>query len=142
MDFRDLVTLYFERTNAMQTLWGLYLTIVLGLLGFLGTVKLKPPRLRIISLLLIAFCAFAYVNCDALRSVTSQRNILVTLIRQSSGPVEAQEAIYAKNRKQIADSLDPPSVAAVVGFHIAGDALTVFAILLLGLQHRVSAAKD
>jgi hypothetical protein len=125
MELKDLVALYFERTNAMQALWSIYVTIVLGLLGFLGTVKLKQPRLRIITLLLFAFCGFAYVNCDALRSVTRQRHVAADLIR-SSQQTDAQ--------KQISNSLDPPPIAGVVAFHLAGDIITVFAILALGLR--------
>ena len=83
MEFKDLVTWYFERTNAMQTLWSIYVTIVLGLLGFLGSAKLKPPRLRILCILLIAFLGFAFVNCSALRSVTRQRETLVNLVRSA-----------------------------------------------------------
>lgn len=125
MEFKDLVALYFERTNAMQALWSIYVTIVLGLLGFLGTVKLRQPRLRIILLLLFAFCGFAYVNCDALRSVTRQRHVAADLIR-SFKETDAQ--------KQISHSLDPPRVVSVVAFHLDGDIITVFAILTLGLR--------
>ena len=55
----------------MEGLWTIYITIVLGMIGFLATAKLKAPRLGILSLLLVAFCGFAYVNCDALRWATA-----------------------------------------------------------------------
>jgi hypothetical protein len=54
MDFKDLVSMRFERTNAMQTLWISYIMIVFGLLGFIGAAKLQIPRLRILIPLLLA----------------------------------------------------------------------------------------
>ena len=126
MDFRDLVTLYFERTNAMQTLWSIYITIVLGLLGFVGTAK---PRTAIVVAMAIAFCGFAYVNCDALRSVTWQRNVVASLVRAESGKGDNSDA-----RLRIAGTLDPPSVRGVIAFHVLGDVLVLSAILFLGLK--------
>jgi hypothetical protein len=48
MDFKDLVSLYFERSNAIQTFWNFYLTVILGLSAFFGsqTIPVEPndPR--------------------------------------------------------------------------------------------------
>jgi hypothetical protein len=72
MEFKDFVSLYFERTNAMQTLWSIYITITLGLLGFLASVRLRTSRIALALFLCSVFAGFAWVNLDALRSVTSQ----------------------------------------------------------------------
>ncbi len=129
MNFKDLVTLYFERTNAMQYLWSIYITIVLGLMGFVGTAK---PRLAIIFLMLIAFFGFAYVNCGALRSVTNQRNVVANLIRS-----ENKSDTDPDVRRQISSTLDPPSVLDVTVFHVIGDLLVISAVLFLGFKHAV-----
>ena len=134
MHFNELVTLYFERTNAMQTLWGIYVTIAIGLLGFLAAAKLKAPLLRIILLLTLAFFAFAFVNCQALRSVTRQRNVSANLIRSLKEDASAD----SETRRRIADTLDPPSVAGVTAFHVSADVLMIFAIWLLGMKAQKS----
>jgi hypothetical protein len=41
MEFKELVSFYFERTDATQALWSIYTTVVIGLLAFLSSAKLK-----------------------------------------------------------------------------------------------------
>jgi hypothetical protein len=130
MEFKDLVALYFERTNAMQTLWSIYITIVLGLLGFLGTVKLATNSFLMPLFLTIAFVGFATVNMSALRSVTTQRNIVANLIHSS----QFDGAINSVAQSKIAASLDPPSVLGLTLFHLGGDALTLVGIWVLVLK--------
>lgn len=130
MDLKDLVTLYFERTNAMEVLWGLYITIVLGLLGFVGAVKLKAPRLRILLLLSIAFSGFCYVNCVALRDVTNQRIVSADMIRQFKVGSQSDHQIQLA----ISQTLDPTTVSELTWFHVTSDILTVAAIWFVGLR--------
>jgi hypothetical protein len=133
--------MYFERTNAMQTLWTIYITIVLGILGFLGTVKLRTPRLLILLPLLLAFVAFAVVNCEALLSVTNQRNVAAELVRKAS-VAEPGTAFDAAVKEEISRSLDPPSVASVAWFHVSADLITLLTMVALGFRERADNVRD
>src|SRR5690349_1825854 len=76
MTVRDLLAMLFERGNAMQTFWGFYITVSLGLIAFLSGAKLGP-RLRQVALVITAgFIGFAYVNCDGMTGVARQRRFL------------------------------------------------------------------
>jgi hypothetical protein len=119
----------------MQTLWTIYITIVLGILGFLGTVKLRAPRLLILIPLFLAFVGFAADNCGALRSVTNQRNVAADLVREASA-AQPRASFDAVVEEKISGSLDPPSVTSVTWFHASADLLTLLAIVALGFRER------
>lgn len=127
MDFKDLVTLYFERTNAMQTLWTIYITIVLGMLGFLGTARLRANRRLILILLTVAFLGFATVNLGALKSVTKQRQVAANLIRDDKFDDKPDSVVVAK----ISGTLDPPAVTGLIAFHVTADVATLVAMWAL-----------
>src|SRR5437763_11023455 len=95
MEFKDLLSLYFERSNAMQTFWGLYITIALGLLAFIGSVKVsRKKRMFLACILSAGFTGFAFVNAYALRDVTLERRAAYRLITdyRDKNP-NAQQAI-------------------------------------------------
>jgi hypothetical protein len=131
VEFKDLITLYFERSNALETLWTIYITVVVGLLAFLGSVKLRPPRRLVVGTLILAFAGFAWFNCDALRSVTRQRVAAAGLIRdlQRSKPNDAQV-------EKLANTLDPSSEREVTASHAAVDAVAVAAFLMLASRKK------
>lgn len=129
MPVKDLVTLYFERTNASQTLWSFYITVIFGLLAFLSSATVKSPRSRIVFLLLVVYCCFAYINWGAIWSATNQRNILAMLIRSQA------KDNNDPHLAQIADTLRPPTTTAVTIWHLLGDTLMIFGIVILGLWH-------
>jgi len=118
----------------MQALWSIYITIVLGTLGFLGAAKLKPPRLLVLAPLFVAFFAFACVNCGALRNVTDQRNITKELIRTFQAPADSKAPLDPHIQEEILRSLDPASVLAVTWFHVTGDILTLLAMAAIAFR--------
>ena len=118
MELKDLLSLYFERSNSMQTFWSLYITIVLGLLVFFGSGR-RSKYLGII--LSIAFAMFAYVNLDGLIDVTKQRNALNDLVY----PMTVGNSSCSLAASRIYPTLDPPKPCAVRLVHITGDLLTL-----------------
>ena len=71
MNYNELIQLYFERANAMQAYWNLYVIIVGGLLAFSS--MRKQPAAVTTALVSILFALFAYKNLDAMHDVTAQR---------------------------------------------------------------------
>lgn len=133
MEFKDLLSLYFERSNAMQTYWNFYITIILALMAFFGTVKITPRIKYVIGILLLAFIAFASVNLSALREVNQQRIDARTIIEQGMFKRDNAAPDQAV-AEQLLKDMNPPSIAGVTAMHITGDVLTVIAILVLVLK--------
>jgi hypothetical protein len=130
MELKDLLSLYFERTNAMQTFWTFYVTIILGLLAFFGSTKLPRKPYGITFILSLAFCMFAFVNLQALRGVTRQRNVTKDLIVASH--LEHTPDGFVAMR--IRPTLDPPTESGVIAVHISGDILTIGAMWFLAFK--------
>jgi hypothetical protein len=121
LEFKDLVAMYFERSNAAQTLWLDYATIVLLLLGFLVAVK-KPELTRSFRIaLLCAFAGFAISNLWALKDVTQQREAIAQLAQ-------------SMEKNQLAPVLDPTSLYLVVPLHLGADLVVAAAIMFLGTR--------
>jgi len=131
MNFKDAVTLYFQRSDAMQTYWGFYITVVLGLIAFVGSVK-SPSRLTALVLFLsIAFCGFALVNLGGLYSVAKQR----IASRDIAVDLSAHEPENGRNaRDAIIRTMTPPAESGVIVVHVLGDVLTLAALWWLAAQ--------
>jgi hypothetical protein len=129
MDFKDLVSLYFERTNAVQVLWGLYITIALGLLAFLGANPAVLKRVYLVGLLSLGFIGFAVVNADALYDVTKARVAAHDLIANYTAKDPPNQAIVDR----IKTIVNPPTPREVVIFHVSVDIGVLAAMLGLTL---------
>ena len=130
MEFKDLVTLYFERSGAMQMFWNFYIAITLGLLTFFGAVKHSIKLKSVAWLVLVAFGVFASVNLNALLDVTDQRQALADLIVSANldahwGPPQTWAALKSTIKKNV------PPKELVWAVHLAGDVATAVAILFL-----------
>ena len=71
MNYNELIQLYFERSNAMQQYWNLYVIIVGGVLAF-SSLR-KQPAAVTTALVCVLFGLFAYENLDAMKDTTGQR---------------------------------------------------------------------
>ena len=112
---------------AMQTYWGFYITISLGLIAFMGSAKRSR---RLASLVLLAFVAVASVNGDGIRDIARQRVTFHEQLKKFQAEQGAsQDAAIIKEVLVVAE---PPAVWKVVTFHILADLLVVFAIVSLG----------
>ena len=79
MNYSELVQLYFERSNSLQSYWTLYVVVIGGLLAF-SSIRKQGDRLTTL-LVSILFSFFAYKNLDA-----------ITTLDQLPGAVKAWEA--------------------------------------------------
>lgn len=132
MEFKDLLGLYFERSNAMQMYWNFYITIVLALMAFFGTVKISSETKYVVGILILAFIAFALVNLGALREVDQQRIDAKALIEQ--GAFRKNPDLNETTVRLLLKDMNPPSLAGVTTLHIISDLFTISAILILVLK--------
>jgi hypothetical protein len=131
VDFKELVSLYFERSNAMQTFWGFYITIVLGLLAVFGTIKPSRKKIFLAAIVTVGFIGFALVNQDALHDVTQTRTVTQQLIAAYKDKDPARQPTIDR----IKTTITPPTVASVRAFHIAADVCVLAAIWVLTLYN-------
>ncbi len=135
MNFSQLIDLYFERSNALQWLWTLYVVIVGGLLAF-SSLRQRPDKVTAL-LVLILFSFFAYKNLGAIHEVTSQRLATLDLIKvyqpyePSSGERTPELASVRQFRDHVQGTLLPPEWEGVRNFHITSDVVTVLALLAM-----------
>ena len=120
--FKELVSLYFERSNAVQTFWNFQVTIILALLAFFGTTTMTSKKLVLAGVLSFAYLVFACVNVIAVAEVTKVRGVTKGLIDQWSNPgAQVPDMQTHHIVEQIKGIPQPPSVLQVVAMHITGD---------------------
>jgi hypothetical protein len=135
MKYDELIQLYFERSNALQAYWTLYVVIVGGLLAFSSLRKLPAAVTTLIVTLL--FCLFAYENMDAILTVTRQRHATLAAIKQSDSGSTAAE--IKPVRDLLEPTLTPAAESAVKRTHLVSDLLTILGLWAMELRRRRNA---
>lgn len=135
MKYDELIQLYFERSNALQAYWTLYVVIVGGILAFSSLRKLPAAVTTLIVTLL--FGLFAYENLDAIMTVTKQRHATLAAIRQFDSGATAAEIKPA--RDLLEPTLTPAAEGAVQRTHLVSDLLTILGLWALELRRRKNA---
>ena len=92
MEFKDALTLYFERSNAMQVFWNFYITVNLAIIAFFGSRDASKDNRFVAAIITVAFTVFAIVNCNGLYDVTQQRIALKGLIAESASTAKGISA--------------------------------------------------
>lgn len=130
MNYSELVQLYFERSNALQWYWTLYVIVIGGLLAF-ASIRKQPDRLTT-AIVTVLYCFFAYKNLDAIHDVTVQRFAVLEAIKSAvkTEPVSA---------RLLEATMLPPAYPGVRNFHVASDLLTVLALWAMELRRRRAA---
>lgn len=143
MSLSQLVSQLLERGNAMQSFWGFYITVSLGLIAFFGSVK-RPRRLA--ALVSLTFVAFAYVNADSMTNIAKQRKFLwnqlkvfssVSPAAPAAGPLS--EAVFAAGIKGLTKPVDSCDIWK---FHIGCDIVVLAALWFLTLRRCPAGAGD
>jgi hypothetical protein len=132
MNYNELIQLYFERSNAMQQYWNLYVIILGGVLAF-SSLRKQPAAITT-ALVCILFALFAYENLDAMKDTTAQRFATLEAIKQFDS------AAAATPSRQVRDLLEPTLTPATFGSvkttHIISDLLTFAALCAMEMRRR------
>jgi hypothetical protein len=133
MNYNELIQLYFERSNAMQQYWNLYVIIVGGILAF-SSLR-KQPAAVTTALVCILFALFAYNNLDAMYDTTRQRFATLDAIKGLSA-----EPAGGSNENRVHGLLEPTLTPATYGrvraTHVTSDLLTIAALCAMELRRR------
>lgn len=121
MKFNELVQLYLGRSDALQSLWTLYVVVIGGLLAFSSLRKQPDPVTT--ALITVLFGFFAYKNLGAIHDITVQRFAILEAIKQA---VPAGDTLVP--------TLAPPAYDGVRNFHVVSDLLTV--VTLWAMERR------
>jgi hypothetical protein len=132
MNYSELIQLYFERSNALQAYWNLYVVIVGGLLAF--SAMRKQPALVTTLVVSMLFGLFAYENHDAIQVATGQR--LATHEAITKFDLSAAAPSAKQLRDLIEPTLTPASHASVRTTHVASDVLVIIALWAMEVRRR------
>ena len=133
MNYNELIQLYFERSNAMQQYWNLYVVIVGGVLAF-SSLRKQPATITTL-LVCILFVLFAYENLGAMKDTTAQRFATIEAIKQFeySG---TNAASFKQTRDLLEPTLTPATFNSVRTTHVTSDILTIAALWAMELRRR------
>ena len=132
MNYNELIQLYFERSNAMQQYWNLYVIIVGGVLAF-SSLRKQPAAITT-ALVCMLFALFAYENLGAMKDTTAQRFAALEAIKQfdSGGAATPSKQV----RDLLEPTLTPATFRSVKATHIISDLLTIAALCAMELRRR------
>ena len=135
MRYAELVQLYFERSNALQWYWTVYVVIIGGLLAF-SSLRKRPDATTAL-LVTVLYVCFAYKNLAAIREVTAQRFAALSAMKEASTSGDAPDGVATPRLRQLLEpTLTPTSDAGVRNFHVACDVLTVAALWAMEWRRR------
>jgi hypothetical protein len=139
MRYSDLISLYFERSNAIQSYWTVYVVAIGGLLAVAAL--RREPDVVAAMLASVLYCAFAYKNLGAIYDVSMNRFATLDAIHNfEMSAVDHPQAAEIQNFRQLIEpTLTPPAYDGVRNFHIACDAMTILTLWALQwrrLRHR------
>lgn len=132
MDYNELIQLYFERGNAMQDFWNLYVVIVGGLLAF-SSLRKQPAALTTL-IVSILFALFAYQNLGAMHDTTAPRWATLKAVKEfdSGGTAASSKPV----RDLLEPTLTPATYGSVRTVHVTSDLLTIAALWAMELRRR------
>ena len=133
MNYNELIQLYFERSNAMQEYWNLYVIIVGGVLAFSS--MRKQPAAVTTALVCLLFALFAYNNLDAMYDTTLQRFATLEAIK-GFDTAAAVSAAPNQIRSLLEPTLTPATYNRVRTVHVTSDVLTIAALCAMELRRR------
>ena len=132
MNYNELIQLYFERSNALQGYWNLYVVVVGGLLAF-SSLRKQPAAITTL-IVSVLFCLFAYENHDAIQVATAQRlatHEAITKFNAGSAEPTAKQV-----RDVLEPTLTPASHGGVRMTHVTSDILVLAALWAMELRRR------
>jgi hypothetical protein len=125
MKYSELIQTYFERSNALQWYWTLYVLVIGGVLAF-SSFRQRPDLITT-ALVTILYACFAYKNLGAIEATTEELLAVLSAIEQFPAAGPEAEAIN-RARSTVQPTLQPTPIGGLTGvraFHIMCDLLTV-----------------
>ena len=132
MNYNELIQLYFERGNAMQNFWNLYVIIVGGLLA-VSSMRKQPAAITTL-IVSVLFALFAYENLDALHDTTAQRWAALQAVKQFDGG--GTTATAKPVRDLLEPTMTPATYTSVRTVHVTSDILTIAALWAMEMRRR------
>src|SRR6266853_1950214 len=105
MNYNELIQLYFERSNALQGYWNLYVVVVGGLLAF-SSLRKQPAAITTM-IVTVLLGLFAYENHDAIQIATGQR------LATHEAIAKFDPGATGPTGKQVRDILEPTLAPAL-----------------------------
>jgi hypothetical protein len=131
MKYNELIQLYFERSNALQAYWTLYVVILGGLLAF-SSLRKQPAALTT-AMVTLLFALFAFKNLDAIHDVTVQRVAVLDALKQTEATTSTE---IQQLRTTLEPTLIPATFASVKMTHLPADLLTILALWAMEFRRR------
>ena len=138
MNYNQLIQLYFDRSNALQWYWTLYVVVIGGLLA-VSNMRQRRDLLTV-CLVTAQYSCFAYKNLGAICEVSLERGAILDAIHQYDGD-DATWHVSAAGRKLVEPTLIQPGIGGIRIFHAGCDVLTLLLIWAMELR-RVKQAKE
>ncbi len=129
MDIKDALGFLFQRADATQTFWNLYLGVVTTILGLLTAAKIDWFRREVCIALTCVFAVFAYSNFAALDALRQQRAGLVDVAVHAQG---FQECVY----RSILRAVGPPGRITLRIYHLVLDLFVIAAVWFVPFLRR------
>jgi hypothetical protein len=133
MNYNDLLQLYFDRSNALQNFWNIYVLAVGGILAF-ASLRKQPAAVTTL-LVCILFALFAYENLGAMKDCTAQRFAMLESIKHFDANGGARTDPTAV-RERLEPTLTPSTWQGVKTTHLTSDVLTIAALIAMELRRR------
>jgi len=133
MNYNDLLQLYFDRSNALQNFWNLYVLAVGGILAF-SSLRKQPAGLTTFVVCLL-FALFAYENLGAMKDCTAQRFAMLEAVKKFDANGGAQADPTAL-RQLLEPTLTPATWQSVKVTHLTSDVLTIVGLVVMELRRR------
>jgi hypothetical protein len=137
MKYDQLIQLYFERSNALQWYWTLYVVVIGGLLA-ISNLRLRRDLLTV-CLVTVLYGFFACKNLGAIHDATMQRSATLEAIHRY--PTSDLDLPTKTVRELLEPTLVQPSYDGIRNFHVGCDLLVIFLLWAME-RRRVKYAKD
>ncbi len=127
MPYPDLLRAYFDRSDAIQNLWTLYVVVIGGLLAA-STLRRRPDAVKV-AIVSALYVGFAYKNVTAIGEATAERAVVLHAM-------EAPPPDAAPFARDLRPALDPTPYTAARNFHVGCDVLTLAAVWAMEARRR------
>ena len=134
MKYSELLQLYFDRSNALQAYWTLYVVVLGGLLAF-SSLSRQPSILTTV-LVTILFSLFAYKNLDAIHDTALNRFAALEVIKKYTAAPGEDVAALQQVRDALEPTLLPASYPSSRNTHVVSDILTIAALWAMEWRRR------